>query len=92
VREVREEVGLDVEVTDYLDTWVDRYSDDPRDPEAGVINVAYYIAVPATGTRGPIDPAEVSEVAWFAWDEIPADLAPPGTLRAVLDLARDRSP
>jgi ADP-ribose pyrophosphatase YjhB (NUDIX family) len=91
VREVREEVGLDVEVTDYLDTWVDRYSDDPHDPEAGVINVAYYIALPTTGTRGPIDPAEVSEVAWFAWDAIPEDLAPPGTLRAVLDLARDRS-
>jgi 8-oxo-dGTP diphosphatase len=88
VREVREETGLDVEVTGYLGTWVDVYADDPDEKDAGVINVAYFTAVPTTGERGPGDPAEVSEIAWFAWDELPADLAPPKTLRAVLDSAR----
>jgi 8-oxo-dGTP diphosphatase len=88
VREVREETGLDVEVTGYLDTWVDVYADDPSEPHAGVINVAYFTAVPTPAPRSAIDPAEVSEIAWFAWDEIPAELAPPATLRAVLDAAR----
>ena len=44
MREVLEETGLDVEVGDYLGTWVDAYADDPDDPDAGVINVAYYTA------------------------------------------------
>jgi len=88
VREVREETGLEVEITDYLDTWVDVYADDPSEPDAGVINVAYFTAVLTPGERGSADPAEVSEVAWFTWDELPVDLAPPGTLRAVLDAAR----
>ena len=88
VREVREETGFDVEVTGYLGTWVHAYADDPGDPDAGVINVAYYAAVLVPGERGPVDPAEVSEVAWFGWDELPADLAPPGTLEAVLEAAR----
>jgi 8-oxo-dGTP diphosphatase len=90
VREVREETGVDVEVTGYLGTWVDVYADDPGEPDAGVINVAYYTAILKRGEPGPVDPAEVSEVAWFAWDELPADLAPPGTLEAVLGLARNQ--
>jgi hypothetical protein len=32
----------------------------------------------------------VSEVDWFAWDDLPAELAPPGTLEAVLELARSQ--
>ena len=89
VREVHEEVALEVEVDRYLGTWVDVYADDPDEPDAGVINVAYYTATPLTGDHGrAADPAEVSEVAWFGWDELPADLAPPGTLAAVLETAR----
>ena len=88
VREVREETGLEVEVTGYLGTWVDVYADDPGEPDAGVINVAYYTAVLVPGERGPVDPAEVSEVAWFGWDEVPTGLAPPGTLEAALEAAR----
>jgi ADP-ribose pyrophosphatase YjhB (NUDIX family) len=89
VRELREETGLEVEVRDYLGTWVDVYADDPDTPDAGFINVAYYTAALTSGRpAGAADPAEVSEVAWFAWDELPADLAPPGTLEAALELAR----
>jgi 8-oxo-dGTP diphosphatase len=91
VREVREEHGLEVEVHDYLGTWVDAYADDPAMPDAGVINVAYYAAAPVSDEKGSAaDPAEVSEVAWFGWDELPADLAPPGTLADVLDVVRSR--
>lgn len=89
LREVREETGIDVEVTGYVDTWIDVYADDPQEPDAGVINVAYFTALPTADRHGAIDPAEVSEIAWFAWDEIPAELAPPGTLRAVLDAVRE---
>jgi 8-oxo-dGTP diphosphatase len=89
VREVREELGLDVEVDEYLGTWIDVYADDPGEPDAGVINVAYYTATPLSAEHGRVaDPVEVSEVAWFAWDELPPDLAPPGTLAAVLEAAR----
>jgi ADP-ribose pyrophosphatase YjhB (NUDIX family) len=87
VREVLEETGFDVEITGYLDTWIDVYADDPEEPDAGVINVAYFTAEPTADPPGAIDPAEVSEITWFFWDDIPAELAPPGTLRAVLDAA-----
>jgi ADP-ribose pyrophosphatase YjhB (NUDIX family) len=83
-REVCEETGLDVEVEDYLGTWVDVYADDPGDPDAGVINVAYYTASVRSDARERVDPAEVSELGWFAPDELPSELAPPGTLEEVL--------
>ena len=86
-REVREETGLEVEVDDYLGTWVDVYADDPRDPDAGVINVAYYLASVTGDARERADPAEVSELRWFAPDELPSELAPPGTLEDVLAVA-----
>ena len=53
-------------------------------PANDVINVAYYSAEPIGGDESAFDPAEVSELAWFAWDELPDDLAPPGTLATVL--------
>lgn len=88
VREVREETGYAVEVAGYLGTWVSAYADDPAEPDAAVINVAYYTAILAQSERGTPDSDEVSEVAWFGWDELPQDLAPPKTLDAVLAAAR----
>lgn len=88
VREVLEETGLRVEVGDYLGTWVDVYADDPREPDAGVINVAYYTATRTDDGPASVDPAEVSELRWFAWDELPPDLAPPRTLESVLAAVR----
>jgi ADP-ribose pyrophosphatase YjhB (NUDIX family) len=87
-REVLEETGLRVKVSGYLGVWVDDYTDATAVPEVDVINVAYYLAEPVGGGEGDFDPAEVSELRWFAWDELPADLAPPGTLAAVLAVAR----
>jgi len=86
-REVLEETGVRVAVTGYLGVWVDRYADDPGDEDADVIDVGYYLARPEH-TVGAPDPAEVSEIGWFAWDDLPAELAPPGTLDAVLAIAR----
>jgi ADP-ribose pyrophosphatase YjhB (NUDIX family) len=88
---VLEETGYRIEVDGYLGVWVDRYADDPAEPDAAVINVAYYTAVVADGGGGRVDPAEVSEVAWFGWDALPTELAPPGTLEAVLEAARTGS-
>lgn len=86
-REVLEETGLRVAVTGYIGVWVDRYADRP-DPHADTINVAYYHAVPLSDHSTSVDQAEVSEVGWFGWDELPLELAPPGTLTAVLAAAR----
>jgi ADP-ribose pyrophosphatase YjhB (NUDIX family) len=88
VREVREETGLDVKVDRYLGTWIDVYADDAGEPDAGVINVAYYTASPIGDEPPRPDPAEVSELGWFGWDGLPADLAPPDTLVDVLAAAR----
>jgi ADP-ribose pyrophosphatase YjhB (NUDIX family) len=87
-REVLEETGYRVEAHRYLGVWVDAYADEPAEADATVINVAYYLAAPADTGGAPVDPAEVSDVAWFAWDELPAELAPPGRLEAVLAAAR----
>jgi 8-oxo-dGTP diphosphatase len=86
-REVLEETGIRVEVTGYIGVWVDHYADDPG-PDGEVINVSYYHAVPKGDHLGRVEAAEVSEMRWFGWDELPAELAPPGTLAAVLAAAR----
>jgi 8-oxo-dGTP diphosphatase len=90
-REVYEETGYRVAVTGYIGVWVDRYADEPSADDT-IINVAYYVAAPAGEAAGAPDDVEVSEVAWFAWDDLPADLAPPGTLEAVLAAARASKP
>ena len=86
-REVLEETGLRIDVTGYIGVWVDHYADDPSADDE-IINVAYYHAVPRGDSRGTLDSAEVSEVGWFRWDELPSELAPPGTLAAVIAAAR----
>lgn len=87
-REVLEEAGIRATVTGYLGVWVDRYADDDTQIDAEVINVAYYLATAEREEVAPVDSHEVSDVRWFAWDELPADLAPPGTLEAILAVAR----
>lgn len=88
VREVREEAGIAVEIVGYLGTWVDVYADDPDEPDNEVINVAYYTATLRDDAVASPDPLEVSEVRWFAWDALPSELSPPGTLESVLAAAR----
>jgi ADP-ribose pyrophosphatase YjhB (NUDIX family) len=76
IREVREETGLTVRVTELLAAYHVR--SDPRG--MGVILV--YGADPVGGRLAPGDDA--SEVAYFAPDEIPRDLAFASTRRALL--------
>jgi 8-oxo-dGTP diphosphatase len=82
-REVAEETGLQVRVTGFIGIWLTAYSDVPH-RDGGTIAVAYYHAEPSGPTSGEVDPAEVAELGWFAWDELPEGLAPPDTLPAVL--------
>jgi ADP-ribose pyrophosphatase YjhB (NUDIX family) len=77
-RETLEEVGLRIRVTGYLGHWVDEYlpgGDDGVEPQ--YCAVSYYHAVPVGGLELLHDLAEVSEVVWFAPDEVPSELAPP---------------
>lgn len=77
-RETFEEVGLRVRLIGYLGHWVDEYL---RGRDGGVepqwCAVSYYNAVPADDLELRYQPAEVSEAAWFAPDELPTELAPP---------------
>jgi ADP-ribose pyrophosphatase YjhB (NUDIX family) len=85
-REVFEETGVRAIVTGFLGIWTDAYADAPDDG-AELISVVYYYAAPLDKGSGEPDPAEVSEVRWFPWADLPAALAPPGTLEQVLAAA-----
>jgi 8-oxo-dGTP diphosphatase len=89
-REVPEETGVRAIVTGFLGIWTDVYADAAGDDadEAELISVVYYYATPLDDGSGAPDPAEVAETRWFRWNEVPAALAPPGTLEHVLATAR----
>ena len=67
-REVAEEVGLEVAPTAFIGSWLDKYAakGDPR----STLNL--YWAARVVGGE-PCVSDEVSEVRWFALDEIPAE-------------------
>jgi 8-oxo-dGTP diphosphatase len=88
-REVLEETGVRVQVTGFLGIWTDEYTDTPGADDAELISVAYYHAAPLGERSGVPDPNEIAEARWFRWDEVPAVLAPPGTLQRVLGAARE---
>jgi ADP-ribose pyrophosphatase YjhB (NUDIX family) len=67
-RELREETGLDVEPLAFLGTWMDRYGDGAD--ATATLNLVW-IARVAGGSPSPAD--DVSELAWFAPDELPAE-------------------
>jgi 8-oxo-dGTP diphosphatase len=87
-REVFEETGVRVRVTGFAGIWTDEYADAIGSEDAELISVAYYYAVPTDDAPGIPDPDEVAEARWFRWEEVPAALAPPGTLERVLAAAR----
>ena len=68
-REVLEEVGLDVEIGEFIGMWIDGYELD-----GGVtfdtLN-SYFRATAPTDAEPVLDPNECSEHAWFHRDEIP---------------------
>ena len=87
-REVFEETGVRARVTGFLGIWTDAYADEPGTDDE-LISVVYYYATPTGEGSGEPDPDEVAEARWFRWDDLPATLAPPGTLERVLSAARE---
>jgi 8-oxo-dGTP diphosphatase len=65
-RELREETGLDVEPEEFVGVWVDRYSEDGTG--AATLNL-YWTARVVAGEPEAAD--DVSELRWFAADELP---------------------
>lgn len=87
-REAEEETGLAVVATGFLGMWFDTYPNpgDPADP--WVTLNAYYHCLPEGAGEPAADPGEVSELAWFAPDALPGEIAFPGHARPVLDAWR----
>jgi ADP-ribose pyrophosphatase YjhB (NUDIX family) len=77
VREVREEVGLDVVVTGMLGIWMDVYGAEGGASPADATMNCYYHALAMDDAEVTVDRAESSEAAWFAPDQLPAELAFP---------------
>jgi ADP-ribose pyrophosphatase YjhB (NUDIX family) len=89
-REILEEAGVRARVTGFLGIWIDRYADDPTDVDAEMISVAYYLAEALEGGDAAFDRSETEAVGWFELDDLPAPLAPPRTLDAIIDAAAPR--
>jgi 8-oxo-dGTP diphosphatase len=70
IREVREETGLNVRPTGLFGLYMDRYE---RDGEGHYSLNIYYLAEVVGGRERPGD--EAVELAWFAADELPAEIA-----------------
>jgi len=66
-RELNEETGLEVEPLDYLGAWMDRYGGDST--AEATLNM-YWTARVLGGEPRAAD--DVSELAWFAADELPS--------------------
>lgn len=67
-REMREELGIDVEITRFVGIFMDRYGDDGE----STLNV-YYEAVIVGGELSP--GSDVGEAAWFPLDHLPEPIA-----------------
>jgi len=81
VRELREELGVEVEVADILDVTFHRY------PEKSVL-LLFYEAALAEGSPEP-RPLDVADVRWAAADELHDEAFPPADV-AVLAKVRAR--
>jgi ADP-ribose pyrophosphatase YjhB (NUDIX family) len=88
IREAREEVGLEVEITGYLGAWPDVYGPPGSEGAQKATLNLYYLARPVGGTEGTGDPSETLEIAWFGPEEIPEQLAFPVHIRPVIDAWR----
>ncbi len=88
MRQVREETGLVVRTGPILGVWMDRWA--PRGEDADKVTLNIYFAASVDGTAEPFtDPNEVAEVAWFAANELPDEVAFPDHLPAVLRAWRE---
>ncbi len=88
MREVREEVGLDVAVTGLLGIWMDTYRASGAQTSVAATMNCYYHAKPLDDSDPVVDPAESTEAAWFAPGELPGELAFPEHAGQVLEAWR----
>jgi ADP-ribose pyrophosphatase YjhB (NUDIX family) len=65
-RELREETGLEVEPSDFLGVWMDRYGGDST--AEATLNL-YWTARAVAGRAAPAD--DVDDLRWFAAEELP---------------------
>jgi len=87
LREVREELGLEIRVKELLGVYMDRYAV-ASGYEIFTLN-HYYIVEPVAGELRAAD--DVSEFRWFAMDELPdAERIAFEHERAVLEDLRER--
>jgi 8-oxo-dGTP diphosphatase len=66
-RELLEETGLEIEPLEFLGAWIDRYGEGE---DAQAILSLNWTARVLSGAPSPAD--DVSEIRWFAPDELPA--------------------
>ena len=88
VREIREEVGLDVAITGLLGIWMDTYGSGIGSAPADATMNCYYHAAVKDDAEPLVDRNESSEAAWFTPDRLPDQLAFPDHARQVLDAWR----
>jgi 8-oxo-dGTP diphosphatase len=79
-REILEETGLRVRLTGLLGVYMDRYGEDS---DLWLMNL-YYLAEPLDDAE-PRAADDVSEVRWFAPDELPRELAFPHECKVLAD-------
>jgi 8-oxo-dGTP diphosphatase len=80
-REIREETALEIEPLEFLGGYPDRYGED------GIYTLNLYWSARIVGGELEIDDDELSEVAWFAHDELPSEeeFAFANTVQALAD-------
>ena len=88
IREVREEVGLEIEITRFFGIWMDVYPD-PRAalgerPVESTLNI-YYLAQAELPDLYLVNPSEVKEARYFQRSELPTALAFPEHIGPVLE-------
>jgi ADP-ribose pyrophosphatase YjhB (NUDIX family) len=84
-RELTEETGLRGRAVAFLGIWMDRYG--PPAPDGLVITTAvagYLVALADPGATPAPDPAEAAEVRWWPLGALPAPLAFPDHVPAML--------
>ena len=70
-RELREETGLEIEPDEFFGAWMDTYSEDGSGP--ATLNL-YWTAHVVRGEGKAEAADDVSELRWFAPDELPSPL------------------